>query len=196
MHPNGNKLLRKLGQSPTIIEHGIFWWPFVLVQSLLCTQSLHIRVACFVFGAFVQSFIEYASHAWLFHGCLWGMHKGHHKRPGDDRKLLVPLAFSVIAGVAAYLFTWWLMVVPMRLGMEYSLDLLGGMSAGSAFWYILFEYVHYVSHNPTKMRSLNQFQWFKDLQLMHKQHHYEDDNGNYKVYGFTTTLWDRIFGTL
>lgn len=182
----GKRILRRLGKSPGITEHAVFWWPFVILMFFLCTESILNRIILFSIGAFAQSFIEYASHAWFFHGPLWGMHRGHHKTPGDDGKLLVPLAYSITAGGMAFAAFWFMC----------GINILAGLASGAAFWYIVFEYIHYASHNPPSLKPLQKISWFKELQSLHKLHHYEDKDGKYKYYGFTTTFWDRVFGTI
>ena len=60
--------------------------------------------------------------------------------------------------------------------------------AGFMLGYLLYGSMHYAIHafNPP-------FKWMKPLWRNHHLHHYKDED---KGFGVSTTLWDRIFGTM
>jgi len=180
------RFYQRLGRSPDFHVHGLVFWPFIFYHVFICTHSLPMRLLYFCIGAFVQSFVEYVSHAWFFHGPLWEMHRGHHKRPGDDAKLIVPLAFSLP----------WVFVLYTGVGSFVTPNTLAALTVGSATWYMLFEYIHFASHCPQCLKTFQRIPWFKTLQGSHKLHHFDEQGGQYKYYGFTTTFWDHVFGTV
>ncbi len=59
---------------------------------------------------------------------------------------------------------------------------------GFIFGYLLYGSMHYAIHafNPP-------FKWMKSLWRNHHLHHYKEEE---KGFGVSTTLWDRIFGTM
>lgn len=59
---------------------------------------------------------------------------------------------------------------------------------GFMLGYLLYGSMHYAIHawNPP-------FQWMKPLWRNHHLHHYKDGD---KGFGVSSTLWDRVFGTM
>eukprot|EP00668_Euglena_longa_P043388 GGOE01057643.1.p1 GENE.GGOE01057643.1~~GGOE01057643.1.p1 ORF type:complete len:209 (+),score=24.43 GGOE01057643.1:1326-1952(+) len=180
--------IQRIGRSPDFWTHAFVYWPFIAFHLYICNHTIPMRILYFCLGAFVQSFVEYVSHAWVFHGPLWKMHGGHHKRPGDHAKLLVPLPFSIAFAILLYI----------SFGSFVTFDTLAALTVGDATWYMLFEYIHYTSHYPQHLKLFQMLPMFKDLQKFHRAHHHEHEfkDGNYKYYGFTTTFWDHVFGTI
>eukprot|EP00667_Euglena_gracilis_P014656 EG_transcript_15180 len=183
-------LIQRMGRSPDFFIHALVFWPFIAYHFFVCKHTIPMRILYFCLGAFVQSFVEYVSHAWLFHGLLWKMHLGHHKRPTDNAKLLVPLPFSIAFAIVLY----------VSFGSFVSFDTLAALTVGDATWYMLFEYIHYTSHYPQHLKVFQKLPFFKDLQKFHRMHHYEHEfnfeKDQYKYYGFTTTFWDHVFRTI
>ena len=59
---------------------------------------------------------------------------------------------------------------------------------GFILGYLMYGTMHYAIHawNPP-------FKWMKSLWRNHHLHHYKNEG---KGYGVSTTLWDRVFGTM
>jgi sterol desaturase/sphingolipid hydroxylase (fatty acid hydroxylase superfamily) len=140
----------------------------------------------YIGGIFFWTLFEYFAHRFLFHmtpASAWGqrvayvLHGNRHEFPRDKTRLLMPPAPSlIIAGIAFSIFflvagNWALMFFP-------------GFITG----YLLYGSLHYSIHalNPP-------FKWMKPLWRNHHLHHYKDDH---RGFGVSSTLWDRVFGTM
>jgi sterol desaturase/sphingolipid hydroxylase (fatty acid hydroxylase superfamily) len=138
----------------------------------------------FAAGLIAWTLFEYALHRWVLHwipDTTWGlkfhfwMHGIHHDYPQDTR--VVPPGRS-IPGFALLAFAFWGMLGPVHWH---------GAFAGFVLGYLLYEMVHYGTHNLTWSNR-----WFKKLQNHHMYHHYRNSEASY---GFTGTIWDWLFKT-
>lgn len=142
-------------------------------------------------GLLLWTFVEYAVHRWLMHQTrtkllrkIWiATHRDHHRMQAMDdpshRSLSVAVSGSLLAGSlagCAFVFT---SVVPLAI------------TAGFALGFWSYETLHFAQHDPRISREV-QGSWFARRQSSHANHHFERMNANF---GFTTSLWDRVFGT-
>lgn len=143
-------------------------------------------VAFFLSGMLFWTFFEYIMHRFIFHWVaenerarkiVYVMHGNHHEFPRDKERLFMPPVPSMI--IASLIFY-----------------LLYGVMGGNVFLffpgfvlgYLFYGTMHYAIHawNPP-------YRWMKPLWRNHHLHHYKDDH---KGFGVSTTIWDRIFGTM
>lgn len=140
----------------------------------------------FLTGMFFWTLFEYVMHRFVFHmvaeseraqKIVYVMHGNHHHFPRDKERLFMPPVPSII--LASLLFSFHYMILDTNVFMYFPGFLLG---------YLIYGTMHYAIHawNPP-------FKWMKPLWRNHHLHHYKDEG---KGYGVSTTLWDRIFGTM
>lgn len=141
-----------------------------------------------VAGVLMWTFIEYCLHRFAFHSISKSelarefnstLHKWHHDDTKNPNFLAAPtvLSWPVFIVVTA--------LVHFVLGREWVLTatLMSGLSVG----YLAYEGVHAMSHllNPPTA-------YLRGLKKNHMTHHFVVPD---KMFGVTTTLWDRVFGT-
>jgi sterol desaturase/sphingolipid hydroxylase (fatty acid hydroxylase superfamily) len=141
-----------------------------------------------VFGAgiFFWTFFEYLMHRFIFHflasseratKIIYVMHGNHHEYPRDRERLFMPPVPSII--LSSLIFS-----------LQYLL--MGNVAfmffPGFIWGYLMYGTMHYAIHawNPP-------FKWMKPLWRNHHLHHYKDPDMGF---GVSTTLWDRVFGTM
>lgn len=151
-----------------------------LVSVLTATSGPEWRHAVAVLlGALTWTFYEYVFHRWVFHGRATGSLKAGHSKHHQNVDLLLSMPFFTGPAIYAFLF--------------FMVRFAAGDSAAAAYTgaYAL-SYVYYgAMHHSSHFMDLNLGFWkrMRDHHLLH--HTYPDKN-----YGFTTTFWDRVFGTL
>ena len=171
----------------------VIWGMYIPVISYLLYHA-HVKlgfdittvVLIFFGGLFFWTFFEYLAHRFLFHfvtdnpkmqRVVYVMHGNHHEYPRDRERLFMPPVPSLI--LASIIFS-----------LQYLL--LGGYAfmffPGFMLGYLLYGSMHYAIHawNPP-------FKWMKPLWRNHHLHHYKNDHMGY---GVSSTLWDRVFGTM
>lgn len=140
----------------------------------------------FIIGMFCWTLVEYIMHRFLFHmiseseraqRIIYIMHGNHHHFPRDKERLFMPPVPSLI--IASILFFLFYFFMGSYVFMFFPGFILG---------YLIYGTMHYAIHawNPP-------FKWMKPLWRNHHLHHYKHEA---KGYGVSTTLWDRIFGTM
>jgi sterol desaturase/sphingolipid hydroxylase (fatty acid hydroxylase superfamily) len=146
-----------------------------------------LRITLTFLGALLfWTFFEYIAHRFLYHWVsenpriqkfVYTMHGNHHHYPRDRQRLFLPPVPSII--MASAIFALMYLVMRENVFMFFPGFILG---------YLLYGSMHYAIHawNPP-------FKWMKPLWRNHHLHHYKDDN---KGYGVSTTIWDRVFGTM
>lgn len=142
--------------------------------------------ALFFTGMFFWTLFEYIMHRFAFHHVAeserakkitYILHGNHHHFPRDKERLFMPPVPSLILAI-------------VLLSLQYLL--LGKLAfmffPGFIIGYLMYGTMHYAIHawNPP-------FRWMKPLWRNHHLHHYKDEG---KGYGVSTTIWDRIFGTM
>lgn len=140
----------------------------------------------FLVGMFSWTLAEYILHRFVFHmvsenerarKVIYIMHGNHHHYPRDRERLFMPPVPSII--LASALFGLFYLFMGSYTFMFFPGFLLG---------YLLYGTMHYSIHafNPP-------FKWMKPLWRNHHLHHYKDEA---KGFGVSTTIWDRVFGTM
>lgn len=164
--------------------------PFIIGLPVYSATTLGYstsRVAgMFLFAMLFWSFFEYLAHRYAFHWIsnnvkaqkfVYIMHGNHHHYPRDRQRLFMPPLPSII--LAAVLFGIQYLIMGQQAYMFFPGFILG---------YLLYASMHYAIHawNPP-------FKWMKPLWRNHHLHHYKDEH---KGFGVSSTIWDRVFGTM
>jgi sterol desaturase/sphingolipid hydroxylase (fatty acid hydroxylase superfamily) len=140
----------------------------------------------FLAGGLFWTFFEYLMHRFVFHWVgesekaqkfVYVMHGNHHHFPRDKERLFMPPVPSIIISSLLFLL--------MHLVMGgYAFMFFPGFMLG----YLMYGTMHFAIHawNPP-------FRWMKPLWRNHHLHHYKDDH---RGFGVSSTIWDRVFGTM
>jgi len=137
-------------------------------------------------GIIFWTLFEYIMHRFVFHWVaeserakkiVYVMHGNHHHFPRDKERLFMPPVPSLI--IATVIFSLFYLI----LG-GYAFIFFPGFMLG----YLMYGSMHYAIHawNPP-------FKWMKPLWRNHHLHHYKNDH---RGFGVSTTIWDRVFGTM
>lgn len=185
----GNPYLEKLTKSHPLVIWAMYMpvfigFPYYSVTSLLINPFTAFLVL--LSGMFFWTLFEYVTHRFIFHWIsespraqriVYVLHGNHHEYPRDKDRLFMPPVPSLL--IASAIFG--LMYLAMN---EYVFLFFPGF----IFGYLLYGSMHYAIHafNPP-------FKWMKPLWRNHHLHHYKEEE---KGFGVSTTLWDRIFGTM
>jgi sterol desaturase/sphingolipid hydroxylase (fatty acid hydroxylase superfamily) len=148
--------------------------------------SLNMIVLVFLAGIIFWTFFEYLMHRFMFHWVaesdrakkiIYLMHGNHHEYPRDRERLFMPPVPSII--IASIIFLLMYLAIGEYVFMFYPGFLLG---------YLMYGTMHYAIHawHPP-------FKWMKPLWRNHHLHHYKNDH---RGFGVSSTIWDRIFGTM
>ncbi|XP_057763857.1 dihydroceramide fatty acyl 2-hydroxylase FAH1-like isoform X2 [Salvia miltiorrhiza] len=173
------------------------WWVIPLVwlpvASFFASSSARAGIppchvaAAVVGGVFMWTLMEYCLHRFLFHmktTTYWGntlhylLHGCHHKHPMDALRLVFPPAAAAILAVP--LWSAFKLLTPA----PYSPALFGGALLG----YVVYDCTHYYLHHGKPFKGIAH-----ELKRNHMDHHFRIQH---KGFGITSTLWDRVFGTL
>ncbi|HZG24929.1 MAG TPA: sterol desaturase family protein [Chitinophagaceae bacterium] len=145
-----------------------------------------IITATFCAGMLSWTLFEYIMHRFAFHFVadspraqrfIYVLHGNHHEYPRDKERLFMPPVPSLI--IASIIFSLFYMAMGTFTFMFFPGFLLG---------YLMYGTMHFAIHawNPP-------YKWMKPLWRNHHLHHYKNEQ---KGFGVSTTLWDRIFGTM
>ncbi|KPV71583.1 uncharacterized protein RHOBADRAFT_65810 [Rhodotorula graminis WP1] len=151
-------------------------------------QTIARTGACFLFGNFVWTLLEYGMHRFLFHidehlpdhpaalTLHFLLHGIHHYIPMDRLRLVMPpTLFALLqypfTQLAHALFPNWM---------------ANGIIAGSFAFYVAYDVMHYALHH-TKLPE-----YIKRQKSWHMEHHYKEPELGF---GVTSPVWDRVFGT-
>lgn len=160
-----------------------------------------VFVIAFVFAIWLGSIIEWVVHKHLMHSIRFMrtphdrhavMHHSERRAPGkffakeDELKdyHLFETSFMPIL---------WLLHTPLFLSIYWVLGLAAGLgvAAGTAFYVLAYEFMHWYIHCPDDFRFRHQ-RWFRFLIEHHRRHH-NRSNINYNV---VLPIADLMFGTL
>jgi sterol desaturase/sphingolipid hydroxylase (fatty acid hydroxylase superfamily) len=152
---------------------------------MLGFESLQIGFI-FLGGMLFWTFFEYIMHRFVFHmvaeseraqKIVYVIHGNHHHFPRDKERLFMPPVPSLI--LASVVLSIMYLIMGKIAFMFFPGFLLG---------YLIYGTMHFAIHawNPP-------FKWMKPLWRNHHLHHYKDEQ---KGYGVSTTIWDRVFGTM
>lgn len=142
--------------------------------------------ATWAIGVFSWTLFEYIAHRFLFHmspdsergkKISYILHGNHHHYPRDRQRLFMPPVPSII--LASLIFSVQYLIMGKWAFMFFPGFILG---------YLMYGSMHYAIHawNPP-------FKFMKPLWRNHHLHHYKDEH---RGFGVSTTIWDRIFGTM
>ncbi|WVF65915.1 hypothetical protein IAT40_000653 [Kwoniella sp. CBS 6097] len=151
--------------------------------------ALSSFLACFAFGVFVWTLLEYTLHRFLFHldyylpDAQWAitlhflLHGVHHYLPMDRLRLVMPpLLFFVLETPFTKLAH---LLFPKAVA--------NGIISGSFFMYVMYDMGHYALHH-TKLPA-----YLAEMKRYHLAHHYK----NFELgFGVTSKIWDYVFGTM
>lgn len=173
------------------------WWAIPLIWLPVATWSISrsVRmglelprlVLMVAIGIFVWTLMEYSLHRFLFHiktKTYWGntmhylLHGCHHKHPMDGLRLVFPPA-----GAAVICVPLWNLI--KFLSTPTTAPALFG---GGLLGYVMYDVTHYYLHHGQPSSKVP-----RNLKKYHLNHHFRiQDMG----FGITSSLWDRVFGTL
>ena len=146
-----------------------------------------LRIAIgFITGMLFWTFFEYIMHRFVFHWVaesgraqkiVYVMHGNHHHFPRDKERLFMPPVPSLILASIIFLIMYAIMG-----------NFVFVFFPGFILGYLMYGTMHYAIHawNPP-------FKWMKPLWRNHHLHHYKDEHAGF---GVSTTIWDRVFGTM
>jgi 4-hydroxysphinganine ceramide fatty acyl 2-hydroxylase len=140
----------------------------------------------FLAGMLSWTFFEYLMHRFAFHFIadnpriqrfIYVLHGNHHEYPRDKERLFMPPVPSLI--IASMFFSLFYSLLGNNVFMFFP---------GFIFGYLMYGTMHFAIHawNPP-------YKWMKPLWRNHHLHHYKNEH---QGFGVSTTLWDRIFGTM
>lgn len=167
-----------------VLMAGILWVGYQnqVVDSFLAGAGI------FLGAIFFWTFFEYFFHRYINHideyfpeskwaqRLAYTIHGIHHEYPRDKERLIMPpVPGLLIAGTL--LLIYYLILGP------YAYIFFPGFMTG----YLLYTYVHYSTHRS------NIPSFLKVQYRHHAIHHYKYPD---KAFGVSTTLWDRVFGTM
>jgi len=174
--------------------HPLVIWCMYLPVMVYCMYRSHtslnfsISMVALVFfaGMLFWTFFEYIMHRFIFHWMaeserarkiVYVMHGNHHEYPRDRERLFMPPVPSIIISCAIFFLMYWFMGQSVFMFFP-----------GFIFGYLTYGTMHYAIHawNPP-------FRWMKPLWRNHHLHHYKNDR---QGFGVSTTIWDRVFGTM
>ncbi|CAH2041042.1 unnamed protein product [Thlaspi arvense] len=172
----------------------LIWLPVVcwcISKSVWMGHTLPEIVLMVAFGIFIWTLLEYSLHRFLFHiqtKSYWLvlvgntihylLHGCHHKHPMDGLRLVFPPAATAVLCVP-----FWNLVRALSTAST-APALFGGGLLG----YVMYDVTHYYLHHGQPTKEVPKY-----LKKYHLNHHFRIQN---KGFGITSTLWDKVFGTL
>jgi sterol desaturase/sphingolipid hydroxylase (fatty acid hydroxylase superfamily) len=184
-----SQYLEMLTKTHPLVIWGIYL-PVIVFSLYYSTSSLNFSIArvapTFIGGMLFWTLFEYVMHRFAFHWMaeserakkiVYIMHGNHHHFPRDKERLFMPPVPSLI--LASIIFLIMFATMDENVFMFYPGFILG---------YLIYGSMHYAIHawNPP-------FKWMKPLWRNHHLHHYKDER---QGFGVSTTIWDRVFGTM
>jgi hypothetical protein len=128
---------------------------------------------------------EYAVHRYLLHQfpriapSMYAGHEAHHRNPNDIRHLFGPVHYD-IAGYAA--------IIAILLAVGSGPAITSAAVAGISLMQLYYQWMHFASHRPVKLRT----PWSKWMKKKHLLHHHMDDHA---WYGVSNPVLDYVMGT-
>jgi sterol desaturase/sphingolipid hydroxylase (fatty acid hydroxylase superfamily) len=176
----------------------VIWGMYIpIISFLLYYSSQKLGLAAtgigiaFLLGMFLWTFFEYIMHRFIFHylaeskkatRIVYIIHGNHHEYPRDKERLFMPPLPSILLASVIFIILYG---VAALLNLQ---DYTFAFFPGFVFGYLLYGSMHYAIHawKPP-------FKWMKSLWRNHHLHHYKNEEFGF---GVSTTLWDRVFGTM
>jgi len=184
-----NPLLERLSKISPVTVFAVYFPVIVFAawKSFAIGISLSTFLTLFIFGLAVWTLFEYLMHRYVFHFVPRGefqerisflFHGVHHQYPNDKKRLVMPIALSLLIGVLLFI-----------LSRPLFGNLVWAYAAGFATGYLAYDMTHYSIHHFKNPKG----KFFKRLWKSHLDHHFRDSS---KGYGVSSRFWDHIFGTL
>ena len=132
------------------------------------------------------SWLEYVLHKHFLHRKADGsatiemvnkIHEAHHEYPNDSYRLAVHFWVSFLGAFVFY----------GLCRLLFGELLSDAVFASLVFYYLVYEFAHVSAH---KINSKNPI--LNNIKKHHLKHHFQDDQ---KGFGFTSGVWDALFGT-
>lgn len=188
-----NPFLERLTKTD-ITSNAIIYGTTVLILGYVAVYIKNIPVltfvGLFVFALFTWTLAEYILHRYLFHWMSENkyaqrfhfiMHGNHHLYPKDKERILMPPIPGLILGTILFGVFY---IIFSILGLSiYTWAFFPGFFLG----YVLYSFFHYATHIVTPSKR------FSAIWRHHLLHHYKYPD---KAFGVSTTIWDRVFGTM
>ena len=189
-----NQYLEHLTKTHPLVIFAIYL-PAVSYMLYFSSVRLNLNIEqigfAFLFGMFFWTFFEYILHRFIFHfiseneeamKIIYVIHGNHHEYPRDRERLFMPPVPSII--LASVVFMLMYFVTHLFNASNYVFSFFPGFIVG----YLMYGSMHYAIHawNPP-------YAWMKPLWRNHHLHHYKNEE---RGFGVSTTLWDRLFGTM
>lgn len=187
-----NPILEYMTKAPAPVSASIYIGLLIVLlyvgYSKQVVYSLWSGLAVYAGAMFFWTFFEYFFHRYINHldeyfpESKWAhkiahsIHGIHHEFPRDKERLMMPPIPGLMI-VAVLFLGYWLL-----LG-DWVYVFLPGFMTG----YLVYTSVHIAVHK----RHIPSF--LKTQYRHHALHHYKYPN---KAFGVSTTLWDRVFGTM
>ena len=189
-----NQYIEYLTKTHPLVIWAIYL-PGIALMLYYSNQVLNIELThvLFIFfsGMFFWTFFEYMLHRFAFHfiaeneramKILYIIHGNHHEYPRDRERLFMPpvpslILSSVIFSIMFFMAKWFVVT-----------ENIFAFFAGFMLGYLIYGTMHFAIHawNPP-------YKWMKPLWRNHHLHHYKNEQ---RGFGVSTTLWDRVFGTM
>ncbi|HLX92888.1 MAG TPA: sterol desaturase family protein [Puia sp.] len=184
-----NAYLEMLTKTHPLVIWGMYFPVMVYCMYRSNTRlnySMEMIALVFLAGMAFWTLFEYVMHRFIFHWVaeserarriVYVMHGNHHEYPRDRERLFMPPVPSII--IACVIFFLMFLLMGQFTFMFFP---------GFLFGYLMYGSVHFAIHawNPP-------FKWLKPLWRNHHLHHYKNDH---RGFGVSTTIWDRVFGTM
>jgi sterol desaturase/sphingolipid hydroxylase (fatty acid hydroxylase superfamily) len=189
-----NQYLEYLTKTHPLVIWGIYTpiITFMLYYSYAVAKIdlTHVGLV-FLLGVFFWTLFEYMIHRFAFHfiaeseralKIVYIIHGNHHEYPRDKERLFMPPVPSLI--LASFIFSCMYFVAQL-IGLR---ENIFAFFPGFMLGYLMYGSMHYAIHawNPP-------YKWMKPLWRNHHLHHYKNEHLGF---GVSTTLWDRVFGTM
>lgn len=184
-----NQYLEYLTKTHPLVIWGMYL-PVLILLPYYAVTSVGFNgltvLLTFIGGMFSWTLTEYILHRFAFHHrpetergkrLNYIMHGNHHEYPRDRERLFMPAAPSLI--IASLFFIGFYLILGTHVFAFFPGFMLG---------YLLYGSIHYAIHAWSPP-----FKWMKPLWRNHHLHHYKHGDMGF---GVSSTLWDRIFGTM
>ena len=185
----GNQYVEMLTKTHPLVIWGMYL-PVNIFLLFYSFDTMHFSpgyiTIFFLTGMISWTLFEYLMHRFAFHYLsdnprarrfVYIIHGNHHEYPRDKERLFMPPVPSLI--LSSLIF--FLMYVSIGLNVF-------AFFPGFVTGYLIYGTMHFAIHawNPP-------YKWMKPLWRNHHLHHYKNEN---RGFGVSTTLWDRVFGTM
>ena len=189
-----NPILESLTKTHPLAVWGMY---IPIMGVMLYYASAHFGIsaetilALFFTGMFFWTFFEYIMHRFVYHFVsenkhiqrfVFIFHENHHHYPRDTQRLFLPPVPSILIASILFIVMYFVFSLFPLPGLVFS------FYPGFILGYLLYASMHFAIHawKPP-------FKWMKPLWRNHHLHHYKQQE---KGFGVSSTLWDRIFGTM